>query len=270
MRQLLSNHNEEDSARIEGFLGWAKDKGAPAAKIPTRSGNDTSCGNPTKHLDMRMRTRTVLNDPRRVYNSIFRIWWYHHQGAIQTARIDFVRDLPRFVALLALQRFELKDWSRIPQFDLGEHGHRGVYCEARAQEVGKGTHVVESKCVADDHPLRDAPLVTKLLWVDCMRLSEGTIVQHAIAQAEKAGGKKITDHMPEVVDQYQYDEYNIGTVLAGCSTGAGALRLSHPQCTYSSIEYGLTFVTNAAEPTSNQDVVSLMFPLMPFVHPAPD
>ncbi|KAI0758708.1 hypothetical protein C8Q74DRAFT_259448 [Fomes fomentarius] len=58
-----------------------------------------------------------------IQDSIFRIWWYDRQGGIQTTGIDFLRDLPRFLALLfALQRFELEDWGRVPEFDLGEQG----------------------------------------------------------------------------------------------------------------------------------------------------
>ncbi len=171
-------------------------------------------------------------------DSIFRIWWYDHQGAIQTTGIDFLTDLPRFLVLLfALQRFELEDWGRVPQFDLGEQrlrqktlsqdlpstefiGRMGceveVYTAKHVHKTlglkGRGTYVVESKCMADDHPLRGVPLVTKLLWAECTRLSEGTVAQRAIARAENAGGKKITDHMPKVVDEYQYDEYNTLTV----------------------------------------------------------
>ncbi|KAI0758692.1 hypothetical protein C8Q74DRAFT_258925 [Fomes fomentarius] len=244
-----------------------KDKGAPAAKISTRSDSDTlrttairnqarkdddavadadSSDRPPPGVQCALYGAEMLSRAPAVshalvmliQDSIFRVWWYDHQGAIQTTGIDFVRDLPRFLALLfALQRFELRDWGRVPEFDLGEQGLRQktpsnnlpptkitgrMGCEVEvytAKHVhktlglkGRGTYVVESQCVADDHPLRDTPLVTKLLWAECTRLSEGTIVQHAIAQAENAGGKKITDHMPKVVDEYQYGEYNTLTV----------------------------------------------------------
>ncbi|KAI0758893.1 hypothetical protein C8Q74DRAFT_1372796 [Fomes fomentarius] len=174
-----------------------------------------------------------------IQDSIFRIWWYDHQGAIQTTGIDFLKDLPRFLALLfALQRFELEDWGRVPEFDLGEQVlmQEGLSGDPASTKItnrmdrevevdtathvyktlgfeGRGTHVVETKChkVANDHPPDDTPpVVTNLLWADCTGLSEGEVVQCA---AKCAGvEQKIEDHTPQVMDEHQYDEHNTGTV----------------------------------------------------------
>ncbi len=63
-------------------------------------------------------------------DSVVRIWWYHHQGVIQTTGINFLTDLPHFLALLfALQRFDVEDWGLIPPFDLG--ASKGFWCAVR-------------------------------------------------------------------------------------------------------------------------------------------
>ena len=83
------------------------------------------------------------------------VWYYDRQGVIQSNGIDFVKDLPRFlVLLLALQRFELVDWSVITGLNPGaKRAHtaefdllrsraakeRNQYYEERQKEVSTCT-----------------------------------------------------------------------------------------------------------------------------------
>lgn len=84
---------------------------------------------------------------------------------------------------------------------------------------GRGTWVVESACptLDDALPLNKDSLVTKFSWADCTRIPEAKIIELAIERAH--GNPKVTEHLPIVVDEKQFD---------GCNTADVRRRLGIP------------------------------------------
>ncbi|KAL1739238.1 hypothetical protein HDZ31DRAFT_77738, partial [Schizophyllum fasciatum] len=172
-----------------------------------------------------------------IYDSVVHVWWYDHEGAIQTTGLNFIADLPRFLALLfAFQRFNPTDWGLVPGFDLGgiqTPNTRGGRKDIRPLTVvgrlgksvrvdttgaihktlglkGRATYVVLSGCV-------DAPngmsLVSKLSWADNTRDKEGEIITRACDLAGR--NKDFEVHMPLFIDEKQWDDHNTRDVRQG-------------------------------------------------------
>lgn len=170
------------------------------------------------------------------------IWWFDRQGAIQSAGINFIRDLPYFVVLLvAFQRFDLQHWGIIeglnPYTDArGESvfnvnfPEEGLIVTADAGEAdlyerysltGRGTRVYTAIGACDkqgqsistnphigtDLPKRDMAL--KIYWPESSRLDEAEVLKMAHAMGNT--NPCIKDHVPELLASYTY-AYSTSTI----------------------------------------------------------
>ncbi|KAG5649604.1 hypothetical protein H0H81_002881 [Sphagnurus paluster] len=136
-------------------------------------------------------------------------------GAIQSTSVNFIKDLPYFVALLvAFQRFTLSDWgievklcfrpsnglyTAIP-VEFGD----GFFCRASLEEdmqrwspsglVGRGIRVLTACVHAAGETLRKAAAV-KFYWPESTRTSEVDILQAAYA----VDSDLTRGHLPELL-----------------------------------------------------------------------
>ncbi|VDB85546.1 unnamed protein product [Peniophora sp. CBMAI 1063] len=164
------------------------------------------------------------------------VWWCDREGAIQSAGIDFVEDLPRFlVLLLALQRFDLSDWGFVPELDSKvQEIHRGAKAKAallydvpRSAEVkislhknplyhrytllGRGTLVLDIDRPEALLPAGDERgYVVKLSWPDSGRKSEFELIAHLLEACE--GVSDIVDHLPRIVASRTHDDQSTRTI----------------------------------------------------------
>ncbi|KAF8068621.1 hypothetical protein FPV67DRAFT_1415344 [Lyophyllum atratum] len=139
------------------------------------------------------------------------IWWFDRQGAIQTTGIDFIQDLPYFVALLvAFQRFNKADWGIIEKLykPSGYDENKSITTEMEVGDkiivadhlepfsshyslVGRGTHVLlalgagvfneEKESYHKGKPLSEIALAVKLCWPEATRQNEAEIIQKALS-----------------------------------------------------------------------------------------
>lgn len=174
------------------------------------------------------------------------IWWYDHEGCIQSEGINFVQDFPSFAVLLyALQRFSLIDWGFNTMLDpCAPFRHGQIMLNEKSQPVkisqdvemtfedtileidyshkhsfyssygiiGRGTQVVPATVKGTGENV-----VLKIYNPEIIRDSEVDIIQRAV----EMGGKNpnIAGHLPQIVCSMDFN-YSTGTIR-------GALGITH-------------------------------------------
>ncbi|KAF9458041.1 hypothetical protein BDZ94DRAFT_1301484 [Collybia nuda] len=163
-----------------------------------------------------------------ILDDVVWIWWFDRQGAIQSAGINFVQDLPYFVVLLVVfQRFDFGHWGvleefwphmihSIPQFNVKFCTENIVVAaEPRADLyqryslTGRCTQVYTAIGALDKQyqPLSTNPLVLgelssdslalKMYWPEESRPNEAEILKRAFALGKTQDA--IHDHIPELL-----------------------------------------------------------------------
>lgn len=169
------------------------------------------------------------------------IWWFDRQGAIQSAGINFVQDLPYFVALLvAFQRFNLECWGIIgalqpregsysgPVFNV-EFPDQGLVVTAalkadiyeRYNLTGRCTRVYSALGAVNDEDqslstnadigegLPETKMALKIYWPEWSRSHEADILEKA-RQLGKSN-PAIEGHIPHLLAVYNHD-YSTGNI----------------------------------------------------------
>ncbi|TFY57703.1 hypothetical protein EVG20_g8436 [Dentipellis fragilis] len=137
------------------------------------------------HCALSETSRTSAANPAIHLNSI--VWWYDRQGAIQTERIDFIRDLPH---LAAFQRFSPEDWgldlALNPQGKYSHDGAKGrgdIWSTLTTATVRMNRLALEGTAVRSTKPrISRTPAVCQLspittlvgrefveAWLECVR-----------------------------------------------------------------------------------------------------
>jgi hypothetical protein len=159
------------------------------------------------------------------------VWWYDHEGAVQSHGINFIQDLPYFlVLLLCFQRFTPKDWGIAEEFrftdrpGLGEcffsfeespgtlveiniqgklHGHYGLR--------GRSTQIRLASSLSPDP--RDATkrlsslnLVAKIYRPKRSRIPEQEILEQAYQVAKT--NDKVAGHLPDLICSRDVRQYS--------------------------------------------------------------
>lgn len=115
------SHTLPDSAQTSGRLH-------PSVQIAVYASERLSCRLPAHHAleaivigaFILFFTRSLYTDPFSVIDDNIWLWWFDHGGAIQSCGLNFVSNLPIFVALLAiLQRFDRERWGYDSTFKQG-------------------------------------------------------------------------------------------------------------------------------------------------------
>ncbi|RDB14846.1 hypothetical protein Hypma_016375 [Hypsizygus marmoreus] len=176
-----------------------------------------------------------------IVDDVVWVWWFDRQGAIQSTGINFIQDLPYFVApLVALQRFDLKEWGiaeelvydpaalhitglievRFPQKRAIMFSHLSEIFSGFSL-VGRGTRVFlaggsftrdgESRA-GDPFKGQDlfydrVDLVLKGYWPERTRVNEGDILTRATTIKDP----RIEGHLPELVAFKDLD-YSTGAI----------------------------------------------------------
>ncbi|KZP34650.1 hypothetical protein FIBSPDRAFT_13352 [Athelia psychrophila] len=173
------------------------------------------------------------------------LWIYDRQGAIQSYGLDFIKDFPRFVVLLAaFQRFNRQDWGfnpdleplRVPTdpvkliFTTPGTGSAPIHTYTvtltndilyeRPTLCGRASHVVTVTVERDGEAYTGEgaggdEFVLKVGWPESTRISEVQIIAKAkeIADQEPEGKHYITGHLPEVICSKDLPEsYATGTI----------------------------------------------------------
>jgi hypothetical protein len=160
------------------------------------------------------------------------VWWYDHEGAIQSHGINFVKDLPHFlVLLLCFERFTPSDWGIIPAFEFADQdsghcslsflpsgplsavditvdhaekirGHFGI--------VGRATQMLPAAISQSEDPqgVSEYPEgiehVVKVYWPEESRVAEGEIINTAREIAEQ--NEAVKGHIPDLIHSLDFDE----------------------------------------------------------------
>lgn len=169
------------------------------------------------------------------------IWWFDRQGAIQSAGINFVQDLPYFVVLLvAFQRFNLEFWGIIEAFQPREGSYsapvfnvefpdQGLVVTTtlkadiyeRYNLTGRCTRVYSALGAVDDEDLSlstnadigerlpGTKMALKIYWPEWSRPHEADILEKARALGKS--NSAIKDHIPELLAAHDH-AYSTGTI----------------------------------------------------------
>lgn len=185
------------------------------------------------------------------------IWWFDRQGAIQSAGINFVQDLPYFVVLLvAFQRFDLECWGIIEAFQPHDDSYnsrlfnvefpdQGLVVSAapkadiyeRYNLMGRCTRVYSTMGAIDGEDLSlstnddigeglpEMKLALKIYWPEWSRPNEADILE----KARELGNSNpaIKDHIPELlaVNNHPYSTGVIRSRLGFELSGQRVLRI---------------------------------------------
>ncbi|KAG1730177.1 hypothetical protein EDB19DRAFT_1913000 [Suillus lakei] len=162
-----------------------------------------------------------------VNNDYIYVWFSDRENVVQSAAINFVQDLPRFlVLLLVMQRMRYDQWGLNPVFEpvpgfsgevMIEDTQIDLELDLKSDECithfgirGRATTVfpVKSKALSglrrDPGFLNESPeLVGKLYWPEETRQSEPDILDevYKIAQADP----DVQGHVPELVWSYKFE-----------------------------------------------------------------
>ncbi|KAF8122574.1 hypothetical protein EV363DRAFT_1301083 [Boletus edulis] len=152
-----------------------------------------------------------------VVGDVLYVWRYDRERTIQCSGLNFIEDLPRFLALLlAMQRFEAKHWGLNPHVDpkfcltpsseettlRGDEGKMiqvvfGLSDETRVTHFGlngRATNVLSVEC----KDLSENPdLVSKLSWMEIRRMSEPDILKKVYEISET--DPDVKGHVPEMM-----------------------------------------------------------------------
>lgn len=141
------------------------------------------------------------------------IWYYDHESAIQSAGINFVKDLPYFlVLLLAFQRFTLDDWGVNVALRDAASGTKplhfpGVDVTVKLNQcfrehfgmAERATRVFGATSTSKDpkNVLSNKGLVAKIYYPETSRDNEVAVIE----QARECGkdDEEIRGHLPEVI-----------------------------------------------------------------------
>jgi hypothetical protein len=173
------------------------------------------------------------------------VWWYDHEGAIQSHGINFVLDLPYFlVLLLTFQRFSMDNWGIVSEFDHPTekdnetkfsfspppttnnnktndsfppinlvikktdkiHDHYGI--------VGRATRVLEVK---------DLALVLKVYWPEASRVSEERTIEQAAIISDRV--EDVKGHLPELIRSCDLENYSTDKIRNALGIASGGRRV---------------------------------------------
>lgn len=154
------------------------------------------------------------------------IWWYDRAGAIQTSGLNFLIDMPYFLAFLAIiQRFDGKAWGfnsvftassndsltfTVSSFDshkvevtidddkklyLSLFGHGGAVIPARSRSLNP---------LFPDKTLEDVELVAKIYLPDNSRMSEADLLRKAYTIA--ATEDDVRGHLPVLIGSHTWPD----------------------------------------------------------------
>ncbi|KAF8991477.1 hypothetical protein BDQ17DRAFT_1546841 [Cyathus striatus] len=161
-----------------------------------------------------------------VVDDVLWLTWFDRQNMIQSTGLNFIKDMPYFVALLvAFQRFGMAEWGVQP--DLAPTSmFTATHSDSDSKSIdikfgdilistgdrlrgpgrsvqGRGTWVVEATSDSmDPHTnelLKDKKLVLKASWPEKSRLNEADIIEDAYAKLINSPDKVFIKNLPHVI-----------------------------------------------------------------------
>ena len=167
------------------------------------------------------------------------LWYFDHEGAIQTSGLDIVTNFPHFLALLfAFTRFSRSDFGEISEFSFKDqttasHDKNPAHASTRYLVFSTGKYEIEldetmriaprastlrgrdtkvydvSKTMVKNLTTNEISLdaVAKFSWAETRLVPESDIIANAtsIVAERKHGYRHVEGHIPEV-----YDSHRIG------------------------------------------------------------
>lgn len=177
------------------------------------------------------------------------VWWYDHQGAIQSYGINFVQDLPYFlVLLLCFGRFTPEDWGVIPAFQ--SLGRGADHCllllpssnplstihvkininqrHSHLEIVGRTTQVLPAESQSKDprdigKSLEGVELVSKVYWPEASWLREEDIIAKAVEVARN--NNEVEGHIPDLICSHDFTKYSTKGIRAALGIENGGHRV---------------------------------------------
>ena len=154
------------------------------------------------------------------------VWYYDTEGVIRSSAINFMTDLPYFLALLlAFQRFDDSAWgicSAMNQTNsevtVKMHGPDGkpklvstsmeesYHIKRHYGIVGRSTRVLSAKISGDDSD----DFVLKIPYPEVFRIAEHDMVIRAKDSADNRG--YILEHLPECIASLDLPQYSTSTI----------------------------------------------------------
>jgi len=170
------------------------------------------------------------------------IWFFDREGVIQTTGINFIQDLPYYVALLfAFQRFNERNWgiesslrnsqrqpasfelefpesSALPATTISIDPTSKLYEQFCLH--GRATRVLlastKSSCFLGTVNLSSRKLIAKIYWPEEDRINEATAIEHAHSTLKNSDLKK---HLPTLVCSMDFP-YSTGRIRKALKIGA--------------------------------------------------